>query len=860
MARTRKATTDDQQVGLFDLSQYLKTAPCVPALKKLVTEWRANKYQGCTRTTRTLLNYWFSADHKLRNGQLFRYLDAQREAIETLIYVYEIARVRTRKDLLEQYAPANSAVRLPAYDEFARYCTKMATGSGKTKVMSLAIVWQYLNAVIESEEDYAKTFLIIAPNVIVYERLKTDFEGGNIFTNDPLIPREFKIFWEFDCVMRGDAERAPADGMLFVTNIQQLYDKSERKRNGDDEPDIMTEMLGPKPKDDLNSELTGFIEMLAKRTGQLLVLNDEAHHTHDEESEWNKVIRRLHTSLPIAAQLDYSATPRYNKGGLFPWVISDYPIKQAIIDNVVKRPAKGIANFDEAKSDIASVRYQGYLTAGVERWREYRDNLARMQKKPILFIMMNTTEEAEDVGDWLRKKYPDEFSGDNKTLVIHTDTKGEISKKSLDAARKLAREVDNADCPTNAIVSVLMLREGWDVQNVTVVVGLRPYTAAANILPEQAIGRGLRLMFRGQNFTERVDIIGNKKFLEFVDELEKLEELQLETFEIGKDKLKIMAIEPAPEKAAYDLALPRLTPMLARKKTLTEEVEALDVMRFRFSPDPLPRKPNDADIKKFQYEAFDVITMEKLFDREYAIPEPQRPDEIVSYYAKLIASNVKLPSQFSALAPKVWTFFERRAFGATVDMYNSAIIQAMNHRVAGYVVLDVFARALKDKIIEQLEPTIEGASRALSTMQPFPFSTSTTRSVREARKCILNLVPCDNNFEDEFSRFLNDAQDVAAFSKLPQQFGFSIEYTDNNANLRYYYPDFVVKTDTGSMWLVETKGQESLEVAFKDRAAQLWCENATILTGEQWNYVKVPQKEYYKLQPVEFYDLLAFVK
>ena len=60
------------------------------------------------------------------------------------------------------------------------------------------------------------------------------------------------------------------------------------------------------------------------------------------------------------------------------------------------------------------------------------------------------------------------------------------------------------------------------------------------------------------------------------------------------------------------------------------------------------------------------------------------------------------------------------------------------------------------------------------------------------------------------------------------------------------------------MWLVETKGQESLEVRFKDRAAQLWCENATQLTGELWQYVKVPQKEYEKLQPVEFSDLLIF--
>lgn len=856
MSRSRKTQVHETQLDLFDLTLYLKTAPCVPALRQLVKEWRNTGYQGVTATTRTLLNYWFFADHKLSNRQLFSYHEAQREAIETLIYVYEVAKVRTHKDLLEKYAPANSQVRLPGYDEFARYCTKMATGSGKTKVMSLAIVWQYFNAVREDEEDYAKTFLILAPNVIVFERLKADFEGGRIFRLDPLIPSELKISWEFDCIMRGEAERAQAEGMLFLTNIQQLYDRSERKKNGDEEPDIMTEVLGPKPKDDLNSDLTGFTDILSRRPGRLLILNDEAHHTHDEESEWNKVIRKLHTDILLAAQLDFSATPRFSKGGLFPWVISDYPIRQAILDNIVKRPVKGIAEFEEAKSPVASVKYQAYLTAGVERWREYKEQLVPMKKKPVLFIMMNTTEEAEDVGDWLRKTYPSEFGGDNRALVIHTDKSGEISKKDLDAARKLAREVDNLDCPTNAIVSVLMLREGWDVQNVTVVVGLRPYTAAANILPEQAIGRGLRLMFRGQAYAEHVDIIGNKAFLSFVDDLEKLEELQLDTFDVGKDKLKILAIAPQmPEKAAYDLSLPRLSPILTRKKTLTEEIDSLDVMSFRFSPYPLPRKPSDKDIQKFQYSAFDIITMEKLFEREYAIKDAQRPDEIVSYYAKLIATNLKLPSQFSALAPKVWDFFENRAFGEKVNLEDPTIVRAMNHRIAGYVVLDVFGKALKEKIIEQLEPVIEGEERKLSAMEPFAFS----RSVLEARKSVFNLVPCDNDFEYEFAKFLESAKDVIAFSKLPQQFGFSIEYTDNNANLRYYYPDFVVKTETGEMWLVETKGQESLEVVFKDRAAKMWCENATTLTGTMWQYVKVPQKEYYKLQPIEFFDLLTFI-
>ena len=147
---------------------------------------------------------------------------------------------------------------------------------------------------------------------------------------------------------------------------------------------------------------------------------------------------------------------------------------------------------------MASVRYQAYLTAGVERWREYRDLLAPLAKKPVLFVMLNSTADAEDVGDYLRVKYP-EYFGDQKLLIIHTDKSGEISKRDLDKAREVARRVDEGESTVNAIVSVLMLREGWDVQNVTVIVGLRPYTSKANILPKQTIGRGLREFKRSLN-------------------------------------------------------------------------------------------------------------------------------------------------------------------------------------------------------------------------------------------------------------------------------------------------------------------------------------------------------------------------
>lgn len=852
MPRKRTKSAPASQTELLDITAKLRTGPCVPALREAVKAWKAGGYKGVTDTTRILLNHWFYTDHRLLTGLPFKYHASQQEAIETLIFVWEFEKIRTRKGLLERYAQDLRDLRLPPYDDFARYCIKMATGSGKTKVMALAVAWQFLNAMRESEQvahDYAKTFLVLAPNVIVFERLKTDFSSGHIFRADPIVPKELGIFWDFDCVMRGDAEKAHSEGTLFLTNIQQFYERPDRS---EDEPDEMTAVLGPKPPTK-KLELTNFGDRIALRAGRLVVINDEAHHTHNEENEWNNVIQALHAKTPLAAELDFSATPRFQKGAIFPWTISDYPLKQAIIDGIVKRPMKGIAKITEAKSDVASVRYKAYLAAGVERWREYREQLKPLKKKPVLFIMMNSTEDAEDVADWLRTKYPGEFGGDN-TQVIHTNKSGEISKQDLDIARKAVREVDDEKSPINAIVSVLMLREGWDVQNVTVVVGLRPYTAKANILPEQTIGRGLRLMFRDlpSSYTERVDIIGNNAFLNFVDDLEKLEELKLDTFEIGKDRLRIVTILPLEDRKEFDIGLPVLTPSLVRKKSLAEEIAGLQVMAFQSIV--LPMSEDDEKARTFRYEGYDIITLKKEVERDYTIPEPQTSQEVIGYYARRIAEAVKLPAQFAALAPKVREFFEEKAFGHAVDLNDRATVKAMSTAVAHYVCVDVFKKALQALTIEEQKPQLLEPARILSSCQPFPWS----RPVWEGQKCVFNLVPCDNDFEREFAKFLDNAGDVVAFAKLPRAFGFTIEYTDTAMNLRNYEPDFVAVDKPGTHWLLESKGQENVDVLRKDVAATRWCENATQLTGKPWKYLKVPQKEFTALEPSRLSDLMAF--
>jgi len=189
---------------------------------------------------------------------------------------------------------------------------------------------------------------------------------------------------------------------------------------------------------------------------------------------------------------------------------------------------------------------------------------------------------------------------------------------------------------------------------------------------------------------------------------------------------------------------------------------------------------------------------------------------------------VKLPGRFAAIAPKVRAYLETRAFGEPVDLEDPAMIKAISTNVAHYVTVNEFVRALQPLVVGSLTPSLTSEGRALSECEPFPWS----RPTHNAPKCVFNLVPCDNEFERDFAKFLQGAEDVARY--------------------------FAAVLTNGDHYLIETKGQETTEVAHKDRAALYWAENATRLTGTPWRYIKVPQKEYAQLQPTEFGDLLVF--
>ncbi len=117
----------------------------------------------------------------------FQYYFSQQEVVETIIYLYDVAKAKDKYDLLR--FDSSGAVSAGMFDEsWSRFVIKMATGAGKTKVMSLMLAWCFFHKLYEADSALARNFLLITPNIIVLDRIRSDFEGLRIFFKDPVLP------------------------------------------------------------------------------------------------------------------------------------------------------------------------------------------------------------------------------------------------------------------------------------------------------------------------------------------------------------------------------------------------------------------------------------------------------------------------------------------------------------------------------------------------------------------------------------------------------------------------------------------------------------------------------------------------
>ena len=506
-------------------------APLVDKVRRAVKSWRDRHYHGVSDTSRTLLEWWFQTDHAIQETP-FQYYFSQREAIESIIYLYEVVGVRSKYDL-SRYD--SSGVLGKMTEHWLRLVIKMATGTGKTKVMSLLIAWSYFHKLYEENSELARNFLLITPNIIVLDRLKTDFVDLKIFFEDPILPdngvggQNWKDDFQITLHMQDDISTISKTGNLFLTNIHRIYNKRDTLLSVED-ANTMEYFLGPKSVAKTSDSKINLGE-IARDLDELVILNDEAHHIHDEKLAWFQSIEDIVNTLKmktksLSLQIDFTATPKHSNGSIFVQTVSDYPLVEAIYQNVVKHPtlpdSASLSQLSEKPSVKFTEKYKDYIDLGYREWEKAYDECQKMDKKAVLFIMTDDTKNCDEVEHYLQS-FP---KLKDAVLTIHTKNNGEIKEngtgkkeQELKLLRNASNTIDTWNSQYKAIVSVLMLKEGWNVKNVTTIVGLRPYDSKSQILPEQTLGRGLRRMFNEPKSVEYVSVIGTDPFINFVESI-----------------------------------------------------------------------------------------------------------------------------------------------------------------------------------------------------------------------------------------------------------------------------------------------------------------------------------------------------
>lgn len=862
--------------------------PLVARIREEVHAWRATGYVGASETSRALLAWWFDMEHLIERAdgtqQQFRYYFSQREAVETVIWLHDVRKVRDKFDLMR--FDASGAVSASMFDEdWPRYVVKMATGAGKTKVLSLLIAWSYFHKLYEPGSTLSRNFLLIAPNIIVLDRLRTDFDGLKIFFNDPVLPdnghagRNWRDDFQMALHIQDDVRIVRPVGNLFLTNIHRVYlsEVPEPSLEDDDLRDYFLAPFGPKPVGKTTDSNTDLGEVV-REIDELAVFNDEAHHIHDPRLAWFKCIQDIHhrllqKDLRLSLQIDVTATPRHDNGAIFVQTVSDYPLVEAIAQNVVKHPvlpdAASRSKLQEQQSPIITEKYSDYLLLGIEEWRKSYAEHEALGRKAVLFVMVDDTRNCDEVGSYLEKVCP-ELQG--AVLVIHTKNNGEISESTsgkkeeeLRLLRQQSNEIDTWYSPYKAIVSVLMLKEGWDVRNVTTIVGLRAYSSKSNILPEQTLGRGLRRMYFGSDQGETVSVMGTPAFMEFVESIQR-EGVDLEYKpmggDAGKDRKDSLVVEvddtdSGKDIDALDIALPRLSRRFSRE---FRDLSELDPTTF--GNRKLPVKP-------FTQEETREIVFKTMLDGEVdhtiMLDGGGAGDyrSVVAFFARQLLKDMKLVGGYDVLYPRVRDFIRENLFDQTVNLEDAVILRNLSEPEAGKILCDSFRAAINALTIrEEGSSRIEGHIRLRDTR---PFRTEPRGFVLPKRSVFNRIVGEANagGFELKFAAFLDSkADDVQAFAKNYMAVGFRIDYVKADGDLSTYTPDFIVRTVDGAVWLVETKGREELDVPQKMARLKQWCADATAAAcaadgGPRYGFVYVDQDGFEKHPPTSFAGLKA---
>ena len=850
-------------------------------LTKKVLEWRnengewEERYKGVTKTTKQLFGYWFNFDHVLEDGNFFSFYPHQQLALETYIYLIEILKVNDISDLFRKFWDDELARfynGLPAPSTFPKYCFKMATGSGKTFIMMFLIVWSFFNYKFnEPIKDFVtNNFLIIAPNNIVFDRLKSDISPtqnpNSIFNSFPFIPKNWKNQFNINVIYKSELNKISAEATIYLTNVHQLYSKAESINTIIKKAGLIADSNFEIDKNELidRSMPDNPLFNLITSGDSLMIMNDEAHHVHSEYLAWNRTLTNINkkllerSNLKVISQIDFTATPRYQdeQARLFEHIIFDYPLSSAIKDGIVKFPKIGtLENVPNIETDDFGLQNQYQIQAGIKVREEYEEFLSNFEKKAVLFIMADNNKNADQVWNFIVNQYPN--YDPHEVLLIHTidrgNKKGELIDKEESELIEAARTIDNLENNYKIIVSVLMLKEGWDVRSVVAIVPLRSYQS--QILVEQTLGRGLRKQF-DKDQREELTVIEHSSFEPIIRRALSSEGMDEETYEM----FKINAEDPKIPKSGAILVYPQVS-----KTELDLSIPVLSGGFFletnvlnKFDWNSLPKSL----MALGSIEIRDPKYYERTFGEDEVIRELDLDfvyyyniNQYLTYITKRIMKKLHISSSLDVFLPSLKKYLKKGFFDAVVDFSEETNMKKINHPLVIKKIYETFKDIISDLTIKEKDyQSLNQKYNVSETPKRY-----VTKKVISNKKSLFNYTEVDSSLEEEFSLYLDKEDHVVSFCKITPAMKFYLYYNQDGF-LKRYLPDFFVRDADDQFYLVETKGEGFMDkksTELKKQVAVNWTKKA----GSNWTYLLVEEKFFKDVgKKISFQELVNELK
>jgi len=845
----------------FDDPGVFVPLPLVNRIRPRVREWREAGHPGVTGITRRLLEHWYEPQERRDR----RFFFCQLEAIETLMWLAESSHAeRQGIDVEGDGGP------------FPRLCAKMATGSGKTIVMAMAIAWHVLNkATYPQDARFSKSVLVVAPGLTVKSRLSV------------LVPDSpGNYFDEFNIVPQGLAEKL-RQAKVKVHNWHRLDWETEaqvRKRRSVDK-------RGARSDEAYVRDVLG--DMAPARN--ILVINDEAHHAWrvpagatgyrksdvEEATKWVGGLDRIHRARGVLGCLDFSATPFVPTGkssseeALFGWIVSDFGLSDAIESGLVKTPRVVVRDDSKVTAEMKSRLYhiyadptvkvdlnrpaapeeplpdlvvQGYYLLGLD-WREARRSweASGHPVPPVMITVANRTETAARVKHAFDRAHVkiDELADPARTL--HIDSKvldaaesreespafgdgaeegdGERPAPRLtkdQQAELLRRMVDTVGrpgepgAPIQNVISVGMLSEGWDAKTVTHVMGLRAFTS--QLLCEQVVGRGLRRTSydvdpeTGLFEPEYVNVFGVP--------------FSFMPHQDGGDgpppppPSPKTRVEPDPAKKGFEISWPNVVRIEhVLRPTLSLDPARIDTLTLDATAIPKIAEMAPVVAGKPDLSKISTIELEKL-------ARERRLQRIVFETASALFDQVRgadwkgnrewLLAQLIGLVEQVLASGRvavvPAAFAAD-DLKRRLVLTLSMTRIVQHV-----AEAVRFQNSERPEPVFDSERpvRATGDMRPW----YTGRPCERTKRSHINFCVYDSRWEAQAAYELDRNPNVAAWAKN-DHLGFEVLYLWRGVVAKYR-PDFLVRLADGTTLVLEVKGEEDDRDRAKRRFMEEW--------------------------------------